>query len=181
MGQNIELWGVDVLEGHGDATPLDLLCRGPDMRGGGTGFPYKHLNMTNKTMGLLLDSCYVLAADDAGYWRSFDTDAVTKANHFCKCGAATKLVPPNIMHNYAGPEPEVRALERDGKLSLKSYVDTCDDLSHPSPADDPLPNDDSIRDYSSSLHCARNEAPTSGAGRVTCMVSSERSVRTPSR
>ena len=106
---------------------------------------------------------------------------MTKAGHFCRCGAATKFVPPNIMHNYAGPELEVRALERDGKLSLKGYVDTCDDPSHPSPADDPLPNDDSIRDCSSSLHCARNEAPTSGAGRVTCMVSSERSVRTPSR
>lgn len=81
---------------------------------------------------------------------------MTKAGHFCRCGAATKFVPPNIKYNYAGPEEEVRALEREDKLSLKSYVDACDD---PSPADDPAPTEDSIRDCSSSLHCARPEAP----------------------
>ena len=38
-------------------------------------------------------------------------DAVTKANHFRNCGAATKGIGPNITGNYGEAEAEVRALD----------------------------------------------------------------------
>ena len=80
-----------------------------------------------------------------------DLDAVTKANHFRKCAPQTKDIAPNLACSFAGPEAEVRALDAAGKLNLKSFVDTdgAHDGSH----------DDDIRACTSSLHCARPEAP----------------------
>lgn len=79
-------------------------------------------------------------------------DAATKPNHFRKCAAVTKGIPPNLMCNFAEAEAEVRALEREGKLSLKDYVDSdCAD-------------NDNIRECDNHLHCARHEAPAAGAG-----------------
>lgn len=96
--------------------------------------------------------CIFLSVDDDGSCKiSVDLDAVTKANHFRNCGAATKGIGPNITGNYGEAEAEVRALDGAGLLNLNSYVDTFDD---PSPVDN-----DNNRDCSSSLHCARPEAP----------------------
>jgi hypothetical protein len=98
------------------------------------------------------DGVTLLAVDDSAYMRSADLDAVTKTNHFRKCAAATRDIPPNLACSFAGPEAEIRDLEMQGRLNLKSFVDT-------DYADMPCPDDDNIRECSSSLHCARPEAP----------------------
>ena len=97
------------------------------------------------------DGVILLADDDSAYMRSADLDAVTKTNHFRMCACATKDIPPNLACSFAGPEAEIRDLAAEGRLNLKSFVDT--DLA------DPCPDDDNIRECSSSLHCARPEAP----------------------
>ena len=51
-------------------------------------------------------------------------DAVTKLNHFWKCGHATKDIPPLLALYFAEAEAEIRELEADGKLNLRDYVDS---------------------------------------------------------
>lgn len=86
-------------------------------------------------------------ADDASYKRSADSDAVTKCNRFNNCAIATADIPPNVAHNFGGPEAEVRDLEAQGKLNLRSFVDSdgVTDASY----------DADIRECSSNFHCAR--------------------------
>jgi hypothetical protein len=86
-------------------------------------------------------------ADDASFKRSADSDAMTKCNCFAKCAAATANIPPNVAVNFAGPEAEVRDLEAEGKLNLRSFVDSdgVTDASY----------DNDIKECTSNFHCAR--------------------------
>ena len=90
-----------------------------------------------------------LLDDDACYKRSADLDVVTKCNRFRKCAASTADIPPNLSVNFAGPEAEVRDLEAEGKLNLRSFVDS-DGMTDPS-------YDDDIKECTSIFHCARPE------------------------
>lgn len=78
-------------------------------------------------------------------------DAVTKLNHFWKCGHATKDIPPLLALYFAEAEAEIRELEADGKLNLRDYVDS-----------DAL--EEEIRICYAELHCARAEAVASTSG-----------------
>lgn len=51
-------------------------------------------------------------------------DAVTKCGHYAKCASSTKDIPTNINCYFDGPEATIRELEHDGKLNLKSFVDS---------------------------------------------------------
>lgn len=87
------------------------------------------------------------------YLRGVAVDAVTKLNHFRKCGQATKDIPPNIAFYYDAAEAEIRELEAEGKLNLHSYVDS-------GFAQEAW---DEIRACAADLFCARPEASsTSG-------------------
>jgi hypothetical protein len=103
---------------------------------------------------------HCFAADDASYKRSADLDVVTKCNRFRNCAESTKDVPPNLSCNFAGPEAQVRALEAEGKLNLRSFVDSdgLTDASH----------DGDVRECTSNFHCARPD--TNVAEGTTCDV-----------
>jgi hypothetical protein len=128
---NLGVTGVDI----GALGNCPICAQGPE----GVMAWFRQGLQTNLTHGFA-------AVGDADYKRSIDMDAVTKANHFRKCAATTKEIPSNLTSAFADVEAEIRELEGDGRLSLKSYVDT--DAT-----------DEDIRDCSSSLHCARPEAP----------------------
>ena len=87
----------------------------------------------------------------SGYFRRVAIDAVTKCNHFRKCGRATKAILPLIFRHFDAAEAEIRELEADGRLNLHDYVDSA---MTPDQWDD-------IRACTADLHCARPEASSS--------------------
>jgi hypothetical protein len=80
------------------------------------------------------------------YPRACACDAVVKANHFKKCGTATKHIAANNKNFFNEAEEEIRQLEVDGKLSLACFVDLANT------GDNNCDND---------LHCAREDAQAS--------------------
>jgi hypothetical protein len=89
--------------------------------------------------------------DGPQYARGISVDAVTKCNHFTKCGQATKAIPPIMSCYFSQAETEIRELRKEDKLNLHDYVD----------AD---AEDGEIRMCNAEMHCAREEVPTSTGG-----------------
>ena len=109
--------GVAVKDSEGPFSSCPICAPGP---GGKEGAGCKEVG------GWANLCAFVFVEDDKEFKRSVDLDAVTKANHFKNCAAATKSIPPNLHCNFNIAEAEIRELEDQGRLNLKDYCDNDD-------------------------------------------------------